>query len=306
MNGDGDLVRVGLGWLDGTAKTPEPREVIDAMRARFGEGTEVPSSGFFGSAMAFDGRRARVEWDGRKDAEGYTRATVTQTALDGLGFEGSVGLLASLDGLGYRPSRLDQWIDDYGRRITPQTVAAAVQGGQAVTHAGPGRLWRDLLTGRETFYMGRPTSDRQTRTYDKGASEVGPVDRARHELQARRDQAAHGARLLLDAAPADRPAALMANVISFADFRAHKGRSDGARAPRLPWWQAVVGDTRRAEAVPSRPRLTTDELAAWFDRSMGRTLALLHREMGREWVDAVLKRGHLRLMDFEAPMEKTA
>ena len=54
-------VTVGLGWLDGTAKTPEPEEVSNVIEGRFGPGVEVPASGFFGRAMAFDGRRVRVE-----------------------------------------------------------------------------------------------------------------------------------------------------------------------------------------------------------------------------------------------------
>jgi Replication initiation factor len=287
-------VTVGLGWLDGTAKTPEPEEVRKVIEARFGPGVEVPASGFFGRAMSYDGRRVRVEWDGRKDARGHVRAAVTQSALDPLGLVGQVDLLRSLTGTGYVASRLDEWIDDPERRATPSLARRAVLDGHAVTHARPGRFWRDDLDGRETYYLGRPGSDRMLRVYEK----VDP-DRTRIELQSRRDAAAHGARLLLAAPVA--PAALMSNVVAFVDFRQSKQRDrHGTRRPRLGWWEAIVGDVARAEALPPRRRLTIPELAAWFDVAMGKTLAELHRELGNEWLDEQLRRGHLRLAEEEA------
>lgn len=291
----GGSVTVGLGWLDGTAKTPEPREVQNVIEGVFGPGVEVPASGFFGRAMAHDGRRVRVEWDGRKDARGHVRASVTQTALDPLGLDGQVDLLRRLTETGYRPSRLDQWVDDAERRVRPSLARQAVLDGQVVTHARPGRHWRDDDDGRETYYLGRPGSDRMLRVYDK----LDP-ERTRVELQARRDAAAHAAGIVLAAAPEARPSAVMSNVISFVDFRESRARSDGRRAPRLPWWQAVVADTARAAALPPRPRLTIEELAAWFDVAMGKTLAELHRELGNDWLDAQLQRGHLRLAEEEA------
>lgn len=260
------------------------------VESRFGQATEVPASGFFGQAVAFDGRRARVEWDGRKDARGYVRAEVSQSALDRLGFEGSVDFAAALRSAGFRASRADLWIDDPERRVTPGRVMQAVAEGQAVTHAKPGIEIIDHADGRRTYYLGRPTSDRRLRVYDK----LMP-DRTRVELQARREAAAWAIQSMLAAAEADRPAALIGQVVRFVDFRSHKAAGERSRAPRLDWWQEVVGDAAKAEAAPSRPRLSIPELAAWFERSMGRVLAELHDELGDEWLAGVIERGVARL-----------
>lgn len=286
-------VTAGIGWLDGSAKTPVADEVRSVIGARFGDEVEVPASGFYGSALAYRGGSARVEWDGHGNAMGTTRVEVKQGALDELGLAGTVVLMRDLREVGVTFSRSDHWINDRDRRMTPGRVREAVLGGQAVTHARPGRYIRDDATGRETYYLGRPTSDRLARCYDR------EDEQCRLELQARRRFGEHAAGLVL-AAPV--PAlAIASNVISFVDFReSHARDRNGGRRPRLDWWAAVVADAAKAEAAPSRPRPSLEELAAYFRENWARALAELVRGMGTDWLNDVLADGFDRLAEQEA------
>lgn len=285
-------VNVGLGWLDGSAKSPVPDEVENVVRGRFGPPFDMPPVGFYLSRHGYDGGRVSVAWNGRQNALGTTRVEVTQTALDGLGMAGSVELLRDLTAAGYRPSRLDEWVNDPERRMTPGRVRAAVLGGQAVTHARPGRWVVDDVTQRETYYLGRPGSDRMVRCYDREDGQV------RYELQSRRDAARHATTVLL--ASVDPVQALVANVVSFADYRESKARDrDGVRRPRLDWWAAVSGDTASATGAPSRPERSLDDLARQFEIQYSGRLALLYRELGPEWLNDVIRRGMHRLEDLE-------
>jgi hypothetical protein len=286
-------VTVGLGWLDGTAATPEPEEVREVIGSRFGKAFDLAGVGFYGRRVGYDGGRASVAWDGRADAAGTTRAEVTQTGLDGLGLVGGVSLLRSLADVGYRPSRVDEWIDDPGRRMTPERVRAAVLAGQVVTHARPGRAWTDDLTGRRTYYLGRVTSDRMVRCYDR------PDGECRYELQSRRGAARHASTVLLVAG--DPVAAVVGNVVSFADYRESHGRDhrSGARVARLPWWSAVVGDLPKAEAAPIRPRPSLEELEAYFRAFWSERLAELYLALGRGWLMDVIREGAERMSDRE-------
>lgn len=283
-------VTAGIGWLDGSAKTPMPEEVRRVVGSRFGEEFDVVPSGFYQRAVGYRGGAARVEWDGRADAASTTRVEVKQGALDELGLVGSVELMRELTDAGVTLSRTDQWVNDRDRRMTPARVRAAVLGGQAVTHARPGRYFRDDLDGRETYYLGRPSSDRLVRCYDR------PDTQCRMELQARRRYAAHAGSLVM---AAESPAvAVVSNVISFVDFRESKARDrSGRRRPRLDWWAAVVEDSARAEAAPSRPRPSLEELAGYFREHWARALAELVGEFGSGWLEDVLSDGFDRLRE---------
>lgn len=225
------------------------------------------------------------------NAAGTTRVEVKQSALDGLGLAGSVALLADLRAEGFAESRLDGWLDDYQGRITPARVRAAVLEDLAVTHARPGRWVHDDEDGSSTYYLGSVTSDRRTRTYDKR----GPT---RHELQARRAAARSFGDGLMNGEPAR---AVLSNLVSFADFREGRGRDHrtGERVPRLDWWHELVGESSKAEGAPSRPRLSIEELAVYFERFWSRSVALLVDEFGPGYLDQVLRLGRMRLADGE-------
>jgi hypothetical protein len=289
--------RIGLGWMDGSARNGNPGDVLDVMEKHFGGDTkDGPRTGWHGASLSFDHGRASVFWEGRGNAKETTRVEVTQGGCDGLGFDGSIALARDLVAVGWKSrARMDVYLDDYDGRISPAKARAAVRAGQVVTHARaakegacPGKFIDNDYDVTTSYYLGQPSSDRQLRIYDKR----GPT---RVELQARRAAAVAVLDSLLGAEDPGR--AVLGNLVSFADFRESRGRTGlgHRRAARLGWWGDLVGEAAKVEGVPAAPDRSLAERAEWFDRSLGATLAELERDMGPEWVEAVLRKGHQKL-----------
>ena len=281
--------RVGLGWMDGSTRHSDPEELGDTLAKYFGDDLkEGPRTGWYARSWSFDRGRSFVFFGGRGDAEDTCRVEVQQTALDSLGLAGGLELGRDLRDLGWKPSRMDVYVDDELGRITPRRVDEAIQAGQVVTHCRPGRLTLNRDDGSSTYYLGAPASDRRARIYDVR----GPV---RMELQTRRASAVAVLDSLLGS---DDPGmAVLGNLVSLADFRESRGRDHhtGRRAPRLSWWAELVGDATKAEGAPSRPELSLAERAEWVDRSLAVVLADLDANLGPSFLDGVLKRGRVKL-----------
>jgi len=290
--------RVGLGWMDGSARAEDPEQLVEVLRETFGSDTRPgPSVGFYNQSVSFDYGRAHVMWGGRAMADGTSRCEVEQSALDELGFAGSLALARRLREATWRPSRTDLWLDDYLGRITPGRIDEAIMAGQVVTHARPGRLTLNRDDGSTTYYHGKPGSDRMVRTYDVR----GPV---RMELQARRRPAVAALDSVLKSE--DPPRAILGNLVSFADFRESRVRGHGnVRAARLPWWDELVGDVAKAEGVPSRPELSLSALAVYVMGHWARTLAELERDLGSVYIEQLLRHGRT-VLDEERAKEGVA
>lgn len=284
---------IGLGWMDGSAKVEDPRGLVDVLGEAFGTDTrDAPRTAFYDAGESFDYGRAHVFWGGRAMARETCRVEVEQTALDGLGFAGGVALARGLAREGWRPSRADIWLDDTESRITPAKVRAAVLGGQTVTHARPGRWVYNDEDGSSTYYLGAPSSDRRTRTYDyRGYT--------RHELQTRRSSARAAMSAVLNA---DDPArAALGNLVSFADFRDSRKYDHRTmeRVPRVDWWAALVGDVAKVEGAPSRPKLSLEEMALYVMGHWARTLAELERDLGHDFIEQLMRKGRAGLVENE-------
>lgn len=290
--------RVGFGWMDGSARAEDPEQLVEVLRETFGSETRPgPRTGFYSDAISFDVGRAHVMWNGRENARGTTRCEVEQSACDELGWPGSFELARRLREATWRPSRNDLWLDDYLGRLTVAKVDAAIMAGQAVTHARPGRLTLNRDDGSSTYYLGQPASDRRMRTYDYR----GPV---RAELQARRRWAVASLDSVLKAE--DPPRAVLSNLVSFVDFRESRKRDRvGARAARLPWWDELVGETVKAEGVPSRPELSPSALAVYVMGHWARTLAELERHFGSIYLDQLIRHGRV-ILEEERAKEKAS
>ena len=276
--------RVGFGWMDGSARAEDPEQLVEVLRETFGSDTRPgPRVGFYNQATSFNVGRAHVMWDGREMARGTTRCEVEQSALDELGWPGSFELARRLREATWRPSRNDLWLDDYLGRLTVAKVDEAIMAGQVVTHARPGRLTLNRDDGSSTYYLGQPSSDRRMRTYDYR----GPV---RAELQSRNKWAVASLDSVLKAE--DPPRAVLSDLVSFVDFRESRKRDrSGARAARLPWWDELVGETVKAEGVPSRPELSPSALAVYVMGHWGRTLAELERYFGPIYIEQLMRHG---------------
>lgn len=314
---------VGLGWLRGTIRG-EAATALDVLAAYFGSATDRAGRGtrWYGRVATLDDGRVAVAWDGIGQAAGTVMVDVTQTALDGLGFAGSLDLLRSLAGVGFRASRVDVYADDRARLADPSDVWAAIENGDTVTHARGGE-WRENRAGGATAYLGERSSDRFLRVYRKDFA--GDDPRVRWELeskgqaardavtallnegaQGRADTAAYrpwGPRPLVPEAPS-RPRAPAAGpagpalsvlglILGFVDFRAREGSTRGDRAPRLAWWEALVGSLVRVRGEVARRVDSLARRVMWLRMQVAPTLAAIwaRPEYGNDWLNALLGDG---------------
>lgn len=283
------MTTVGLGWLRGTIRG-DSDGVVRLLEPFFG--APSPRSGgtrWYSSTATLADRRVLVAWDGVASAAGTVMVDVTQAALDGLGWEGSVALARALMAAGFRASRVDVYCDDRERRASARDVRGAVVAGHFVSHAQPGGYREDDATGAATAYLGSRESERMLRVYDKEPNGADP--RTRYELELKGAAARDSLGYLADAQ--DGRAVVTGLLLAFVDFRARADGERGDRAPRLAWWAALVRDFAKVRGAVA---VTVDSLArrlSWVRRQVAPTLAAIwaRPEYGNGWLTEVLSDG---------------
>lgn len=308
---------VGLGWLRGTVRGSEVGTILDTLAGFVGPHRERPGGTrwYSRSASLSDGQ-ALVAWDGVGQAAGTVLVDVHQAALDGLGWERGLELARALLGLGWRPSRLDLYLDDRQVVATPGDVWAALCEGQAVTHA---RAWRrhEDQDGLATAYVGERDSLRMLRVYRKPD---GAGDRVRWEIELHDEAARSGLAALIawasgrdrnapaaphvharlttgqrsDPAPLDATAGafVLGLVADFVDFRAtNAGDGHGSRRARLAWWSALLGSASRVRLSLGERVDSFERRARWLARQVAPTLSEAWVRLGDGWLNGVLRDG---------------
>lgn len=286
-----EMPDVGIGWVRGTVRVG-PEIVLAALRPFFGQAETRPYGvRWYAAAATLVDRRVTVAWDGYGGAAGTTLVDVTQTALDHLGWELSLDLLATLRELGLKPSRIDVYVDDRASLADPLQVHDALVAGQVVTHA-QGYELRTNSAGGATTYVGSRWSDRYLRAYR--TRPMHGYDGTRWELETKGLAAAD---VLLALTTADQPsAALVAQLVTFVDFRDRVGVQHGDRAPRLAWWLALVGSLERVKGTVRQRIDTLARRALWVRWQVAPSLARLVAApgYGQVWLAETLHEGRRR------------
>ncbi len=287
-----EMPTIGLGWLRGTVRGHhEP--VMTLLSGFFGPVSNRPGGipWYRSSAQLLDGR-VTVGWDGLGGAAGTVMLDVRQQALDHLGWESSLMLAAALDLLGFKPSRIDVWMDDHARLADPADVRAALVRGDVVTHA-QGHEWQENSRGGATAYIGSRSSERYLRVYR--TAPVHGYEATRWELESKGDAAGDALRLLLAGqTTGDQPMHAVAGlIIAFVDFRARAGSEHGARAPRLVWWAALVGTLAGIRGEVAKRVDDFGRRVGWLMRQVAPTLAAVwaRPEYGNGWLNGLLDDG---------------
>ncbi|MEQ1715907.1 MAG: replication initiation factor domain-containing protein, partial [Hyphomicrobium sp.] len=112
------------------------------------------------------------------------------------------------------------------------------------------------------FRLGGSASARLLRVYDKEKESAGVIPSTRLELQSRDEFATALVRRMLVAHELGQTVAqvFLGHLVEFVDLREAKGsRSGSHKWPRLPWWQALVGDLKGI----STPGRADSEVWAW-------------------------------------------
>lgn len=219
---------------------------------------------------------ARLMWDapGRQDAH----LSLPGKACGVAGREGVRTLLRFVQ-LHGKPTRIDLAMDDFERVVSPDQVDAELRGPDAVTHAREALTIRghavrsEDLTGA-TIYLGSPSSRQRLRVYDKGLESHGAIDAVRWELQLRAEAAESLIPQLL-ASPDSFGQVFASRLVTFLDFRDRAAHSEVEKRPRLAWFERLVGLARKVAIYPAAVVRTVDHVAAWVDRQVAPSLAVL-------------------------------
>jgi DNA relaxase NicK len=211
---------------------------------------------------------------------------IPQGALDALGWDGQVTLLALLDALGVRLSRVDVYYDDLARLADPEDVLAAMQGRDTRTRV---KCWRRVedSAGGMTVYLGARSGECMVRVYRKWAESGDPSQGVRWEMEAKGERAPIVAEFVrLSAAPS---VAFFGLLRAFVDFVDREDGERGDRSALLAWWASLVGSAERAVYVGAVVINGLAKRAAWFRRSCAPTLAVLFAALGSDWIDAAIR-----------------
>lgn len=199
----------------------------------------------------------RNDWTIDKGLHGY-RLTLNHNKVDGLRVmvsspDSNMGVHVQMGGTVLRtlgvdycinqclhwhgkPSRVDLAIDVMGKADVAD-CDKAWDAGEAVTRAKTGLLIKSN-TGK-TFYVGKRTSDRFLRVYDKGGETGTGVDWTRIEIECKRELASmafHGYRLYGGSAVREK-------IQSFCDF------------PTIEWWNDAMNSVDTVDSLPKEQKL---------------------------------------------------
>lgn len=210
---------------------------------------------------------------------------------------------------GFKPSRLDIAVDDYGKRLIPANIHAAIQNYDVTgcRRNNMQTIWNS--DGGWTFSFGSRQSNKYVRIYNKSVESKGLIDSYRIEAEYHDASA----KVIWDFIVGhDNKAAvdfLREVALGAIDFRKQvPGESAIERRPRLDWWQEFL-DAANAFggfriSVP-RPRPALAKKMAWLKRQVATSLALIREVFKRtpgkfaDYLDELFREGESRLGDVE-------
>jgi len=292
----GKRCALGLGWLQGTTRTADRATLRGYLASIFGEPfTRKGGVQWYRQSEGFGESGVLIAWEPVSDWSWSSElfVQVPQSALDGLGWDGGLELMAQLvRGFRVRPSRLDVYVDDHARTADPLDVLEALRAGNARTHV---KKWRQITDSDDgmTVYVGSRTAECMVRVYRKWAESGDPDAGVRWEMETKGDRAALVADLMIDAhdTAGERFVSLLR---AFVDFVDRDEQTRGDRAPLLGWWAALVANVARATVRLGVVPDTFARRVRWLRKSVAPTLAVLVATMGRDGLDRLLEEGRRR------------
>jgi len=210
----------------------------------------------------------------------------------GLAQEQMRGLLLWVDALG-KPTRCDLAGDDWQRRVGPRDVRDAVERREVVTHTRSHRWYENVHTKVGTMYFGAPSSRQIVRVYDKREESGGAIDAVRWELQTR-DEAAQSLAWALVLGNWGRVWA--SRLVQLVDFRDRSADELVNRCPRMGWFEAIVGNAKKAVVYEARPIVSAERVDWWLNRQVGPSLSAMTARHGGDlgYVETLVRDGRVR------------
>lgn len=190
-----------------------------------------------------------------------------------------LSLLRFVDSRGGKVTVVHAALDDYQRRISPNEFRAWAKTQHCISHALKGRDYHSWNIGsseptnEDTCYIGRPTSRKQLRVYDKGAESKGEIDAVRFELVLKQEAAESFIHQLL-ARPDLAGQIIAGHLQAFVDFRELSEDHHTERRPVMAWWAELLGAVVKAETYVLKVARTIEDKLAWLEKGVSATLAL--------------------------------
>lgn len=294
----------GIDWVSATTKRMSHEEVATLLARWLGPTVPRSYGREFYKEAATLGEASMILWGGIGMASGTVMVSLAGRDLRGLGADAQLQLVAALDASGFRFTRIDAYVDDWARLVTPADVRAAMETGDCVTRTQGAGKWECDAWGWGTQYIGSRRSPKFGRVYDKGPLGDTPdanhrgvsPSRTRWELELK-DHAARGfvEVLLLAGLP-------LAEVVwgtwrGFVDFRERGGRATahGERSPITGWWEELTGSVEKVRLAVAEKVLGLMERADYLAAQVARTLATVHTALGEQWLRVLLQEGRARM-----------
>jgi hypothetical protein len=292
---------VSVGWLSCTwvAYWEDEKTFFDWVAAFVGE--FVPSShrwrlydtvynGLHGVKLG-----VKVRPDGRLEIH----LDVPATVLESMEPDALYAFLHNVAFYAKNVSRIDVTLDDWKKLITPFQLEVLTSGDDdpyklnkafCVTRAEKSDYRRSKgPTGGDTWYLGTRKgkkgngSDVLLRVYDKARESEGEVDAIRWELQLRNDRAKDALVALVMESHLRGQSTLCkhmgewaaSQLLRFVDFRDRSKDANVSRCPRLPWWETLTGNAKKAVSVVVKPPLTIEAMHKYAYKALPNWIATL-------------------------------
>lgn len=198
-------------------------------------------------------------------------------------------------------SRIDVRLDDFSRRLTKETICAALDSGnysgfkkyQLISNGGGAIGW--------TINLGSRQSNSFTRIYDKGAESLGRIMSIRFETEYKDEKANaifnHISDCVTPSLALKYIHGLALGKVNFIE------RSDKnlERCSMLTWWAEFLAyvDYQVCQVIVEKCESSIEKSKKWIEKQVEKTLALLHRTFGEEgfkqYLDGCITSGARRL-----------
>lgn len=198
-------------------------------------------------------------------------------------------------------SRIDIRLDDFSRRLTKETICAALDSGnysgfkkyQLISNGGGAIGW--------TINCGSRQSNSFTRIYDKLAESLGRIPSIRFETEYK-DEKANSIFNYISSCPTPCQALKYIHGLALGKVNFIE-RSDKnlERCSMLTWWAEFLDyvDFQVCQVIVEKCESSIEKSKNWIHKQVEKTLALLHRTFGQEgfteFLDGCVTSGARRL-----------
>ena len=132
-----------------------------------------------------------------------------------------------------------------------------------------------------TLYLGRPTSDRLLRIYDRRGF-------TRLEIQTRNERATALSTLLAAYGASYLPDLTIGALRDFIDFTDHTSNQNPSRQALLSWWEELVTSRPKVPTPIPRPVPTLTRTLSWYAKSVAPSTRAIRTGAGDKATDHLL------------------